>query len=99
MPTFQRRRPRQCYGHPGTETWPLKVDPSILPAYQWLNEAQMLAGWSDPVMRKAADTYARVYRGKAVNAPLELFKKLAVQAARELSGQQPPAKSKSKSSR
>ena len=59
----------------------------------------MLASRSDSVMRKAADTYARVYRGKTVKAPLELFKKLAVQAARELSGQQPPAKSKSKSNR
>ena len=76
-----------------------KVEPSILPAYEWLNETQMLAGWSDPVMQKAAATYARVYRGKTVNAPLELFKKLAVQAARELSGQQPSAKSKSKSRR
>ena len=76
-----------------------KIEPSILPAYQWLTEAQMLASWSDPVMRKAADTYARVYQGKTVNAPLELFKKLAVQAARELSRQQPPARSKSKRSR
>ena len=76
-----------------------KIEPSILPAYQWLTEAQMLAGWSDQVMRMASETYARVYRGKTVNAPLELFKKLAIQAARELSRQQPPAMSKSKRSR
>ena len=76
-----------------------KVEPSILPAYQWLTEAQMLAGWSDQVMRKASDTYAQVYRAKTVNAPLELFKKLAVQAARELSRPQPPARSRSNSRR
>ena len=76
-----------------------KVNQSILPEFRWIDEAQMLAGWSAPVMRKASDTYARVYGGKTVNAPVELFKKLAIQAARELSGQQTSAKSKSKSRR
>ena len=59
-----------------------KVDATILPELRWIDEARMLASWSDAVMVQAATTYVKVYRGKTVNAPVELFKKLAIQAAR-----------------
>ena len=69
-----------------------KVDANILPGLRWIDEARMLAGWTDEVMTQAAATYAKVYQGKTVNAPLELFKKLAVQAARIETGKRTPAK-------
>ena len=60
-----------------------KVDSNILPNFRQVDEARMLAGWSEAVMRQAVQTYVQVYRGKTVNAPETLFRKLAIEAARK----------------
>ena len=70
-----------------------RVDPSILPDFREIAEAQMLAGWSAAVMRQAAQRYVQHYAGQKVNAPGTLFRKLAIDAA---SGQ-PRAPSERKS--
>ena len=60
-----------------------KVDSNILPNFRQVDEARMLAGWSEAVMRQAVQKYVQVYRGKTVNAPETLFRKLAIEAARK----------------
>ena len=60
-----------------------KVDSNILPNFRQIDEARMLAGWSEAVMRQAVQKYVQVYRGKTVNAPETLFRKLAIEAARK----------------
>ena len=59
------------------------MDSSILPDFRQVDEARMLAGWSEAVMRQAVQKYVKVYRGKTVNAPETLFRKLAIEAARK----------------
>ena len=60
-----------------------KVDSNILPNFRQIDEARMLAGWSEAVMRQSVQKYVQVYRGKTVNAPETLFRKLAIEAARK----------------
>ena len=60
-----------------------KVDSNILPNFRQVDEARMLAGWSEAVMRQAVQKYVQVYRGKTVNAPETLFRKLVIEAARK----------------
>ena len=60
-----------------------KVDSNILPNFRQVDEARMLAGWSEAVMRQSVQKYVQVYRGKTVNAPETLFRKLAIEAARK----------------
>ena len=60
-----------------------KVDSNILPNFRQVDEARKLAGWSEAAMRQAAQKYVQVYRGKTVNAPETLFRKLAIEAARK----------------
>ena len=60
-----------------------KVDSNILPNFRQVDEARKLAGWSEAAMRQAVQKYVQVYRGKTVNAPETLFRKLAIEAARK----------------
>ena len=54
---------------------------AIVPDFNTLQEAAMLAGWTDKVMAAAARLYARNYGNQRVNNPVALFRKLAIQEA------------------
>ena len=64
-----------------------QVDTSRLPDFQALQEAALLAGWTESIMASAAQIYARNYRNQRVTDPVALFRRLAIQEA----GKQPPA--------
>lgn len=57
-----------------------KVDPLNLPEYRDINEAAMLAGWSDKTLEQAALTYTRHYAAQRVTDPVALFRKLVIDA-------------------
>ena len=57
-----------------------KVDPLNLPEYRDINEAAMLAGWSDKTLERAALTYTRHYATQRVTDPVALFRKLVIDA-------------------
>ena len=58
-----------------------QLDAAIVPDFNMLQEAAMLAGWTDKVMAAAARLYARNYGNQRVNNPVALFRKLAIQEA------------------
>ena len=58
-----------------------QLDAAIVPDFNTLQEAAMLAGWTDKVMAAAARLYARNYGNQRVNNPVALFRKLAIQEA------------------
>ena len=58
-----------------------QLHPDILPDLATIQEAAMLAGWTDQVLTSAARLYARAYRNQQVNNPAALFQKLAIQEA------------------
>ena len=58
-----------------------QLDAAIVPDFNMLQEAAMLAGWTDQVMAAAARLYARNYRNQRVNNAGALFRKLAIQEA------------------
>ena len=58
-----------------------QLDAAIVPNWNTIQEAAMLAGWTDQVMASAARLYARNYRNQQVTNPGALFRKLASQEA------------------
>ena len=60
-----------------------RVPPENLPDWDELREAQLVADWSDDVLRQAADRYISQYAGQRVSAPLKLFGKVAASVASE----------------
>ena len=58
-----------------------QLDAAIVPDFKTIQEAAMLAGWTDQVMASAARLYAHTYRNQRVNNPGALFRKLASQEA------------------
>ena len=58
-----------------------QLDAAIVPNFETIQEAAMLAGWTDQVMASAARLYARNYRNQQVTNPGALFRKLASQEA------------------
>ena len=58
-----------------------QLDAAIVPNFQTIQEAAMLAGWTDQVMASAGRLYARNYRNQRVSNPAALFSKLASQEA------------------
>ena len=58
-----------------------QLDAAIVPDFNTIQEAAMLAGWTDQVMAAAARLYARNYRNQRVNNASSLFRKLASQEA------------------
>ena len=71
-----------------------QFDAPIVPDFQALEEAAMLAGWTDQVMAAAARLYARTYRNRRVSDPVALFRKLATQEASKVAAptkQSPPS--------
>ena len=58
-----------------------QLDTANVPDWTTLQEAAMLADWTDQVMAAAARLYARNYRNQRVNNPAALFRKLAIQEA------------------
>ena len=58
-----------------------QLDAAIVPNWNMIQEAAMLAGWTDQVMASAARLYARNYRNQQVTNPGALFRKLASQEA------------------
>ena len=57
-----------------------KVDPLNIPEYRDINEAALLAGWSDKVLERAALTYTKHYAAQRVTDPVALFRKLVIDA-------------------
>ena len=62
-----------------------QLDAAIVPNFQTIQEAAMLAGWTDQVMASASRLYARNYRNQRVSNPAALFRKLASQEASKIS--------------
>ena len=60
-----------------------RVPPENLPGWDELLETQLLADWSEDVLREAADRYISQYAGQRVSAPLKLFGKVAASVASE----------------
>ena len=60
-----------------------RVPPDNLPGWDELLETQLLADWSEDVLREAADRYISQYAGQRVSAPLKLFGKVAASVASE----------------
>ena len=58
-----------------------QLDAAIVPNFETIQEAAMLAGWTDQVMASASRLYARNYRNQRVSNPAALFRKLASQEA------------------
>ena len=58
-----------------------QLDAAIVPNFETIQEAAMLAGWTDQVMASASRLYARNYRNQQVSNPAALFRKLASQEA------------------
>ena len=58
-----------------------QLDAAIVPNLETIQEAAMLAGWTDQVMASASRLYARNYRNQRVSNPAALFRKLASQEA------------------
>ena len=54
-----------------------------LPEWEELREAQLVAGWSVDVLRRASDRYIDRYAGQHVTAPFNLFHAVAVSIASE----------------
>ena len=67
------------------------MDPLNLPEYRDINEAAMLASWSDTTMEKAALTYTRHYATQRVTDPVALFRKLVIDATGKDSAKVPAA--------
>ena len=61
-----------------------QLDAAIVPNFQTIQEAAMLAGWTDQVMASASRLYARNYRNQRVSNPAALFRKLASQEASKI---------------
>ena len=51
-----------------------------MPEYRDINEAAMLASWSDKTLERAALTYTRHYATQRVTDPVALFRKLVIDA-------------------
>ena len=66
-----------------------KVAPLNIPEYWDINEAALLAGWSDKVLERAALTYTKHYAAQRVTDPVALFRKLVIDATGKDSAKAP----------